>query len=199
MRRATSTGRELVRTIVTLLIGCATLTGAATAGDDDEVQTEAKALDVQPFFFAFSVAGKFCFGWLSDRLDKGLTLILSVAVLSAGLVILRFVGGDDYAVIFTYAAVAGIGFSGAFTVIQLWIASFYAGPSYGRILAVMTLFDTLAGALGTRIVGTMRTSFDSYVPAIDMMIMLCIAAMLCVAFIRREAAAPEAAAMEVRE
>ena len=138
-------------------------------------------------FFACSVAGKLCFGWLSDRLNKALTLILSVAVLTASLLLLRDIDGDDRAMLFTYAAVAGVGFSGAFTTVQLWIASFYAGDSYGKILALLTLFDTLAGALGTRVVGAIRTSSGSYTPAIDMTILVCVVAMLAVFFIRRSA------------
>lgn len=138
-------------------------------------------------FFAFSVGGKLCFGWLSDRLDKGLTLVLSTGVLTASLVLLRSLDGDARVALFAYAALGGIGFSGAFTTIQLWIASFYAGHAYGKILAVLTLFDTLSGALGTRVVANMRTSFDSYTPAIDLMIAICVFAMLCVTLIKRSA------------
>lgn len=135
-------------------------------------------------FFAFSVAGKLSFGWLSDRLDKGITLILSIAILIASLGLLLSVDNTSLPLVFVYAAVAGIGFSGAFTTIQLWIATFYAGHSYGKILAILTLFDTLAGALGTRIAGQMRTEIGSYIPVINMMILICIAAIVCISAIK---------------
>ena len=135
-------------------------------------------------FFAFSVAGKLSFGWLSDRLDKGITLISSIAILIASLGILLVVDSTNLLLVFVYAAIAGIGFSGAFTTIQLWIASFYAGHSYGKILAILTLFDTLSGALGTRIAGEMRTALNSYIPVINMMILICFAAILCIVAIR---------------
>ncbi len=141
-------------------------------------------------FFACSVIGKFGFGWLSDRLDKGRTMNLSVGVLIAGLLMLRFVDGDDKTAMFAYAAVAGIGFSGAFTTIQLLIASFYAGASYGKILAVLTLMDTLAGALGTRIIGVIRENAGSYLPAFDLMIGCCVAAIVCVFVIGKKRSRP---------
>ncbi|MDX1515887.1 MAG: MFS transporter [Woeseiaceae bacterium] len=136
-------------------------------------------------FFACSVVGKFGFGWLSDRLDKGLTMSLSVATLIAGLLLLRHVDAAGGLSVFGFAVVAGIGFSGAFTTIQLLIARFYAGIAYGKILALLVLMDTLAGALGTRVVGQMRTTLGSYLPAIDLMIGCCVVAIGCVEIVRR--------------
>ena len=144
-------------------------------------------------FFACSVVGKFGFGWLSDRLDKGRTLNLSVGVLIVGLVLLRFVDAEHSAALFAYAAIAGIGFSGAFTCIQLLIASFYAGASYGKILALLTLMDTLAGALGTRLIGVIRETTGSYLPAFDLMIGCSVAAIVCVFLIGRKREAPATA------
>ena len=141
-------------------------------------------------FFACSVIGKFGFGWLSDRYNKSTTMCLSVGVLAAGLAMLRFIDAGDNTVLFVYAAIAGIGFSGAFTSIQLLIASFYAGSSYGKILAVLTLMDTLAGALGTRVVGMIRDAAGSYLPAFDLMIACCLAAIVCVWMIRQRATQP---------
>ena len=135
-------------------------------------------------FFAFSVAGKLSFGWLSDRLDKGITLIVSIGVLVVSLGILQIVDDTHLSLVFLYAVIAGVGFSGAFTTIQLWIASFYAGHSYGKILAILALFDTLAGALGTRIAGQMRTQLDSYIPVINTMIVISFTAILCIAAIK---------------
>ena len=40
-------------------------------------------------FFACSVIGKFAFGWLGDRIDKSVTMCLSVGIFIVGLVVLR--------------------------------------------------------------------------------------------------------------
>ena len=55
-----------------------------------------------------------------------------------------------------YAVLAGLGFSGAFTCIQILIAAHYSGPLYGRILATIVLIDTLCGALGTQTIARVR-------------------------------------------
>jgi sugar phosphate permease len=136
-------------------------------------------------FFLCSVVGKLVFGWMSDHFDKCNTMAASVATLILGLLILRNVGFAGNTSLFAYAIIAGIGFSGAFTSIQLLIARFYAGQSYGKILALLTLMDTLAGALGTRVVGQMRTELGSYVPTIDLMIGLCAIAIVCVLLVGR--------------
>lgn len=136
-------------------------------------------------FFACSVIGKFFFGWLADRVDKSATMCVSVAVLIVGLCLLRYIDVLGLGFLIPYAVIAGIGFSGAFTTIQLLVASYYAGNSYGKILALMTLIDTLAGALGTRVVGLVRESSGSYLPAIDLMIACCAAAIVGVWLIKR--------------
>ncbi len=138
-------------------------------------------------FFACSVVGKFAFGWVGDRLDKSLTMCLSVGVFIVGLLLLRSVEATGGGSLTAYAVIAGIGFSGAFTSIQLLIASYYAGASYGKILACLTLIDTLAGALGTRVVGTIRDSAGSYIPAFDLMVGCCCAAIVGVLWIHRSA------------
>jgi sugar phosphate permease len=136
-------------------------------------------------FFAFSVVGKFGFGWLSDRLDKGFTLISSIFILTMSLFLLRSINGENTLAIYTYAAMAGIGFSGSFTTIQIWIARFYAGQSYGKILASLTLFDTLSGALGTWAAGMMRDDMGSYLPVINLMIGICTLAAISIAIVRQ--------------
>ena len=124
-------------------------------------------------FFAASMAGKLAAGWLCDHLNKHMALIASVAVMAAGLVMLRGIDAAGSLLLFTYAVVAGLGFSAAFTTIQVLVASHFAGPSYGKILAIIMLIDTLAGGLGTRVIAGISESRGSYVPAIDTMIGAC--------------------------
>lgn len=131
-------------------------------------------------FFACSVVGKLGFGWLGDYLNKELTLIASIATFTIGLLIIKQISGSDNLLLFVYAVVAGVGFSGAFTTIQLLIAEHYAGASYGKILAILVMVDSLAGGLGTRVIATMRDSSDNYLGALNFMIFLCVIAMLCI-------------------
>lgn len=140
-------------------------------------------------FFFSSVIGKVLFGWLSDHFPKVNIMMLATANLTVGLVIFRFVDGDSMPSILTYAVIYGIGFSGAFTMIQLMIAELFAGPTYGSILGVYVFIDTLAGGVGVLALGKMRVAFDSYIPAIDLMIGLCVAAFISIVIIKRMALA----------
>ncbi|MGI9232162.1 MAG: MFS transporter [Woeseiaceae bacterium] len=137
-------------------------------------------------FFLCSVLGKLIFGWLSDHFDKTLMMLVSIATLVVGLLLLRNVQIAGNASLFGYAIVAGIGFSGAFTMIQLMFADFYAGASFGRILAILMMVDTLSGALGTRVVAVLRDSTGSYIAGIDLMIGLLVLAFGCVLILKPE-------------
>lgn len=136
-------------------------------------------------FFACSILGKLSFGLLSDYLNKEISMILSIATFVCGLLILRQIGPDDSALLFVYAAIAGIGFSGSFTTIQVLIAQHFSGNSYGKILAILVMIDSLAGGLGTRVIAIMRDNAESYQSAFNLMITICILAISCLFFIKR--------------
>ncbi len=136
-------------------------------------------------FFLCSVIGKLLFGWLSDRFDNTLMMLGSIAILALGLLILRSVNAAGDLSLYGYAMTAGIGFSGAFTMIQLMFANLYAGQSFGKILAILMMIDTLSGALGTRVVARIRDITGHYLPAIDLMIGLLVFASVCIAIISR--------------
>jgi|TARA_B110000211_G_scaffold72229_1_gene83752 MFS family permease len=136
-------------------------------------------------FFACSVVGKFSFGWLSDYLNKEFSMIISIIILGGGLLIIRSLDADDRVMLFAYAVLGGIGFSGAFTTIQLLIAQHFAGDSYGKILALIVMIDSLAGGIGTRVIAKMRDGSDSYTAGWDVLIALCVVAIVCTFIIRQ--------------
>jgi len=135
-------------------------------------------------FYICSLIGKFGFGWLSDYLNKEISLFLSILAFIGGLLMVRGIQPDNNTMLYAYAVIAGIGFSGAFTAIQMLIAQHYAGASYGKILAILVMIDSLAGGIGARIIAKMRDAGDSYIPAIDLMIGICAFAMVAVLVIR---------------
>lgn len=143
-------------------------------------------------FFWCSIIGKFIFGWLSDHFAKANIMLLAILNLAAGLVILRFAEGASINMIYLYAVVYGIGFSGAFTMVQLMVAELFAGPTYGRLLGIFVAADTISASAGIWAIGTIRVYAGSYIPAIDMMLGMAFVALLCVFAIRRIVAAREA-------
>ena len=136
-------------------------------------------------FFWCSIIGKFVFGWLSDHFQKANIMLLAVINLALGLVILRLVQNADMGVIYLYAVVYGIGFSGTFTMIQLMVADLFSGPTYGRILGIYVGVDTLAAAAGIAVIGEIRVVAESYIPAIDLMLALAVVATGCVIAVKR--------------
>ena len=123
--------------------------------------------------FWFAIMGKILFGFLSDRFDKTVMMFIVVLNLILGLSILRFASADNWLSLYGYAAVFGIGFSGTFTMIQMVIADFFAGQSYGKILGILTMVDVASGGIGITVIAKMQGAFNSYLPVINILIGLC--------------------------
>ena len=139
-------------------------------------------------FFGCSVVGKFCFGLLSDRFDLHRVMASAILMLAIALVALSQMAVGANALLYCYAVLAGLGFSGAFTCIQILIAAHYSGPLYGRILATIVLIDTLCGALGTQTIARVREWQGDYTDAfIGMAILASVSAMMVFSLTRTTA------------
>lgn len=136
-------------------------------------------------FFWSAIVGKVLFGYLGDRFNKVWILFVSVLNLLGGLLLLRVVQADSSLTLFAFAVVYGVGFAGAFSAIQLVLAEFFAGKQYGRILGLFVTVDSLAGAAGIQFMGFMRVADGSYLPALNMLIVMMIVVALLVATLRR--------------
>ncbi len=135
--------------------------------------------------FWFAIAGKLLFGCLSDRFDKILMMLIVVVLLIIGLSLLRISSADNLLSLYGYAAVYGIGFSGTFAMIQLVIAEFFAGQSYGKILGLLTSIDVAAGGVGITAIAKMKDAFNSYLPVIEILMGLCGLVAVAVVFLYR--------------
>ena len=148
-------------------------------------------------FFGCSVVGKFCFGLLSDRFDLHRVMASAILMLAIALIALSQMTATASTLLYGYAVLAGLGFSGAFTCIQILIAAHYSGPLYGRILATIVLIDTLCGALGTQTIARVREWQGDYTSAfIGMAALAALSALLVLSLSRLPAhpAAPAEAA-----
>ena len=109
-------------------------------------------------------------------------------MLAFALVALSQMAVGANALLYGYAVLAGLGFSGAFTCIQILIAAHYSGPLYGRILATIVLIDTLCGALGTQTIARVREWQGDYTDAfIGMAILATVNAMMVLSLTRTTA------------
>ncbi len=136
-------------------------------------------------FFWFAIMGKLLFSWLSDRVDKLRVMLVAVLSLVVGLLLLRTVSADNFVGLYAYAVVFGVGFGASFSMIQLVLAEYFSGASYGKILALLTTVDSLAGSAGVSYMGQVRVAQGSYLPAFDLLIILCaVSAVLVVTLLR---------------
>ena len=72
-----------------------------------------------------------------------------------------------------------------FTMVQLMVAELFAGPTYGRILAIYLFVDTLISGLGTWLLGFIRNELGTYIPAIHLMLAMCVTAFVCVTILNK--------------
>ena len=145
-------------------------------------------------FFGCSMVGKFCFGLLSDRFDLHRVMASAILMLAIALLALSQMTASATALLYGYAVLAGLGFSGAFTCIQILIAAHYSGPLYGRILATIVLIDTLCGALGTQTIARVREWQGDYSSAFIGMAMLAALSAIVVLSLTRVTAGSESLA-----
>ena len=136
-------------------------------------------------FFWFAIMGKLLFSWLSDRVDKLRVMLAAVLSLVIGLLLLRTVSAGNIMGLYAYAVVFGVGFGASFSMIQLVLAEYFSGASYGKILALLTTVDSLAGSAGVSYMGQVRVAQGSYLPAFDLLIILCAASAFLVVMLLR--------------
>ena len=137
-------------------------------------------------FFGSSIIGKLCFGLLADRFDLHRVMAIAILILAVALIALSQITATSMTLLYGYAIFAGLGFSGAFTCIQVLIAAHYSGPLYGRVLATLVMIDTLCGALGTQTVARLREWRGDYDMALfGMAILAALSAVVILRLARR--------------
>jgi nitrate/nitrite transporter NarK len=113
-------------------------------------------------------------------------MMLSVLNMLIGCALLYMSLGDP---VFTIpcAVVFGLGYSGTFTMIQLYIINLFGGAAYGTILGILSFIDTIAASLGVAILGSMRKSGGSYHQAFLLMLMLTLISLAATYYINQRA------------
>jgi MFS transporter, OFA family, oxalate/formate antiporter len=144
----------------------------------------AKAGQVSGLFFLCSLIGKLVFGFISDKFDVKKIMLVSVFNMLLGCVLL-WLSVKDTAYMVPYAIVLGAGYSGTFTMIQLYAMRLYGGPAYGSILGLLSFVDTICLALGGMLFGIMRKAGSDYSNPFLLMIILTAFSLLATFIINR--------------
>ncbi|MEQ1762824.1 MAG: MFS transporter [Pyrinomonadaceae bacterium] len=100
--------------------------------------------------FLVSVAGKFLFGWLSDRFSPTNVMIACCLVMfSSTLVLLNL----TQSTVFLFLLPFGFGYGGTFVLLQRIAADFFGNRDYPRILGVLIVIETVGAAIGGLVTG----------------------------------------------
>lgn len=112
--------------------------------------TPQQASFVQSLLFALSVAGKFLFGFLSDRFQPTRVMLLSAATMFLSTLAFLYFNNQT---VYLFAVLFGLNYGGTFVLLQLLVADYFGLREYGKILGAVTVIETSGGALGTFITG----------------------------------------------
>jgi MFS family permease len=83
-----------------------------------------------------------------------------------------------------FAAVFGLGFGGCFTMIQLVAVESFGQRSLGKILGFIVFIDSTGAALGTVLIGQLRTSTGDYLVPFLVVTAVAATAILAVSLIK---------------
>ena len=100
--------------------------------------------------FAVSVAGKFFFGYLSDRFAPVRVILLCTSIMFASTFLLLDLSPVTA---FLFLIPFGLGYGGAFVLIQRLVADFFGDRDYPKILGAITIGDTLGAVGGGMVTG----------------------------------------------
>ncbi len=106
--------------------------------------------------FAVSVGGKFLFGFLSDRFSPPRVIVVCTAVMFASTFLLLDLNATTA---FLFLIPFGLGYGGAFVLIQRLVADMFGERDYPKILGAITIGDTLGAVVGGMITGRLADAY----------------------------------------
>lgn len=110
--------------------------------------TPQQAAFVQSLLFALSIAGKFLYGFLSDRFPA--TRVMFFSALTMFLSTLAFLDFGERTV-YLFVVLFGLNYGGTFVLLQLLVADYFGRREYGKILGVVSFVEMLGAAIGGKI------------------------------------------------
>ena len=115
----------------------------------------ATANKVQSALFVSSLCGKFLFGWLSDRFKPfNVMLTCCLIMLGGSLCLLHLTAVTAFAFIVPF----GMGYGGAFVLLQLLSVTIFGARDSGAILGAIIFLEAFGGAIGSYLTGVLASN-----------------------------------------
>jgi sugar phosphate permease len=112
--------------------------------------TPPQASNVQSLLFLLSICGKFLFGWLSDKFPGNRVMLISASTMFLSTLFFLYFNSTT---VYFFAIFFGMNYGGTFVLLQLLVADYFGIKEYGKILGMVTVVETVGGALGTFLTG----------------------------------------------
>lgn len=125
-----------------------------------------------------SVLGRLGSGWLGDRIEPRLVIAGLLLLMSSSLVLL--LTGGSLVTLYLYVAFFGIGYGGILVLAPGMVLNYYGPAHSAAIMGVAMLTMSFLGALGGVVVGGIRDTLGTYVPAFVLMVGLGVVGALAV-------------------
>ncbi|HSW57311.1 MAG TPA: MFS transporter [Dehalococcoidales bacterium] len=115
---------------------------------------------------AVSIAGRLSVGWLSDRIGRKTSILLTVFLQAASLFLLAW--SNELWLFYLFAIVYGLGYGGLDPATVALIGDIFGTRYLGRITGLLVFFWALGAGAGSAAGGLIYDAADSYFPAFVM-------------------------------
>ena len=124
------------------------------------------------------VVGKLGFGMLADRIPLKLAFV--AAIVATGVAVLVFSLEPEYGVLAVGTLLLGVATGGILPVWNALVPKLFGLANFGRTMGIMAPFISLLSAPAFRVIGIVRDSTGSYVPAFQGFLVLLLVAVAAV-------------------
>jgi MFS family permease len=107
-----------------------------------------------------SIVGRLLGGWLGDRVEPRFIWSFSLAMMFAGVILLR--NGSSTSVIYAYAATMGFGFGASYVCMITLVGNYFGVKSYAQIMGLLIPMGTVLAALSPVLAGIAYDKYGSY-------------------------------------
>jgi MFS family permease len=112
-----------------------------------------------------SIGGKIFWGTLSDRIGREIAFALTMACCISGiLVLIVFPFLSSPHIVYVYALIFGMGYSGMMVLPPIITADFFQGRAYGSIFGTIYILNSGGGAFGAWLGGFLHDHVGNYMP-----------------------------------